>query len=85
MNIFVWTIWVCKHPDIKFDGKNGNFANISKLSENLQKMGQTLNLPDFLIIFNIFGKLIFALKFNIWVLTHTNNMHKNVHKVIITG
>ena len=39
-------------------------------------MGQTLYLPDFRIIFNIFAKLIFALKFN--------NMH-NFHKVIITG
>ena len=32
---------------------------------------------DFRTIFNIFAKLIFALKFKLWVLTHPNNMHKN--------
>ena len=31
------------------------------------KKGQPLNLPGFRIIFDIFAKLMFALKFNIWV------------------
>ena len=59
-----------------------NFTNILKI---IRKLGQTLNLPDFRMILNIFGKSIFALKFNIWVLQHPNNMHKNFHKDFITG
>ena len=43
------------------------------------------NLRDFWTIFNIFAKLIFALKFNILMYQHPNNMHKNLHKVFITG
>ena len=32
----------------------------------VRKLGQPLNLPDFRIIFNIFAKMNFALKFNLW-------------------
>ena len=56
-----------------------NFANMLKI---VRKSGK---LPDFRTIFNIFAKLIFALKLIIWVLTHPNKMHKNFHKVFIQG
>ena len=51
----------------------------------IRKSGLTHFFGDFPTIFNIFAKLIFALKFNIWVLTHPNNLHTNFYKVIITG
>ena len=41
--------------------------------------------PNFWIIFNMFAKLVFALKFRIRVLQHPNKMHKNFYKVFITG
>ena len=56
-----------------------NFANMLKIVQKSRK------LPDFWTIFNIFAKLFSALKFNIWVLTHPKNKHKNFHKVFITG
>ena len=46
-------------------------------------MGQTLNLPDFRIIFNISAKLIFAPKFIISFLTHPNNMQNFFIKVLL--
>ena len=50
-----------------------NFPNMLKI---VQKLG---NLRDFWTIFNIFAKLIFALKFNIcWLLTHSNNIYIKV-------
>ena len=58
-----------------------NFENTLRI---VQKFGQTLNLPDYRMIFNIFGKSIFALKFNIWVWQHPNNFQKKFHKVFIT-
>ena len=61
MKIFLHIIWVLPHSDIKFEGKI-NFGNMLKI---VRKLGQTLNLPDFRIIVNIFAKLIFTLKFNI--------------------
>ena len=81
MKIFVHIIWVLPHSEIKFEGKI-NFENMLKI---VQKLGQTLNLQDFCIIFNLFPKLIFALKFNIRMWQHHNNMHRNFHKGFITG
>ena len=52
MKNFLLIIWVCKHSDSK-----NNFANMLKIG---QKSG---NLRDFWTFFNIFAKLIFALKF----------------------
>ena len=60
MKIFVHIIWELPHSDIKFECKS--FKNMFKI---VQKLGQILNLMDFLIVFTIFAKLIFALKFNI--------------------
>ena len=65
--------------------RDGTVPSCKKDRKISKKMGQNLNLPYFRIISNIFAKLIFALKFNIWVLTQPNNMHKNFDKVIITG
>ena len=53
--------------------------NFAKMLNIVRKSGK---LPDFRIIFNIFAKLILTLKFNIWVLTHPLNKHKNFHKVL---
>ena len=49
------------HHVEKVKGKQ-YMANMLKI---VRKLDQTLNLPDFWIVFNIFAKLIFALKFNI--------------------
>ena len=54
MKICVHIIWVLPHSDIKFEVKI-NFENMLKI---VKKLGETLNLPDFRIIFNIFAKLI---------------------------
>ena len=56
-----------------------------KMSKNVQKLGQTLNLPDFWTIFIIFAQSFFALKFNTRLLTHPNDMQKKCHKDFNTG
>ena len=53
----IFAYYVLPHSDFKFEGKN-QFENMLKI---VQKMGRTLNLLDFRIIFNKFAKLIFAL------------------------
>ena len=58
MKIFVLIKRVCKHSDIKFECKN-QFCKYVKYCTEAGK------LPDFHTIFNIFAKLIFALKLNI--------------------
>ena len=62
----------CCHTQISNLKAKSNFENMFKIG---RKLGQTLNLPDFWIVYNIFAKLVFAFKFNIWVWQHPNNMH----------
>ena len=83
MKIFVYyllmcIIWVLQHSYIKFECKN----QFCKYLKNYPKIQVRPNFRTFL---KIFAKLIFALKFNITVCQHPNNMHKNFHKVYITG
>ena len=59
-----------------------NFANMLEIIRKFRKFRVW---PNFWTIFNIFAKLILALKFNIWVLQNSNNRHNNFHKVFITG
>ena len=73
---FFCTLFGCCHTQIL------NFANMLKI---VRKWGQSLNLLEFRIIFNIFAKLIFKLKIDIWVWQHPNNVQNNVHEVFITG
>ena len=84
MKICLHIIWVLPHSDIKFYRKNQFCKYIKNCRKISKKWVKPFNLPDFRIIFNIYAKLIFALKFDIYVLTQPNNMHKNFHKVIIT-
>ena len=49
----------------------------------LKIVPKSRELPDFGTNFNIFAKLIFALKFVIWVLTYPNNMHKISMKLLL--
>ena len=50
MKIAVHIILVFKRSDMKFEGEN----QFRKYVKNDQKLGPTLNLPGFGIIFNIF-------------------------------
>ena len=52
LTIVVHIIWVLLHSDVKFEGKI--FENMLKM---VQKLGQTLNLPDFR---NFFCKIDFC-------------------------
>ena len=60
MKIFVQIIWVLTQI-LNLRAK----INFAKMLQNFQKFGQTLTYVDFRIIFNIFAKLIFFLKFSI--------------------
>ena len=64
---FIYILFAFCHTQILNLRAKINFANMLKI---VWKWGKTLNLPDFQIIFNILAKLIFALKFNIWLNTH---------------
>ena len=70
--------WVLTHLDIKFESKN-QFSNNLKI---IQKSTKLRIWPSFWTILKIFAKLIFALKFNIWLCEHPNNMHKNFLKFL---
>ena len=59
-----------------------NFANMVKI---IQKSSKFRVWPNFQTIFNIFAKLIFALKFDVWVWQHPSNMHRNFYNVFIRG
>ena len=58
-----------------------NFANLLKI---IRKSSKSRGWLNFWTIFKIFAKLIFALKFQICVWQHPNNMHTNFHKVFVT-
>ena len=73
---FVCILFVFCHTQILNLRAKINFANMLKI---IWKSGK------FWTIFNIFSKLIFALKFDICVWQHPNDMHRNFHKFFITG
>ena len=71
---FLYILFGCGHTQIL------DFENMLKI---IQKSRKLRVWPVFWKIYNIFAKLIFALKFNIWVCQHPNNRHKNFHKVLL--
>ena len=70
------SLFGCCHTQISNLRANINFKII-------WKSGKLSGWPNFQTIFNIFAKLIFAFKFNIWVWQHPNNVQKNFIKFVL--